>query len=72
MSIADTCEESAFEHGRSMALESFTKKELVEELCKREGVTEIIVTLEDYAYISHGKKPSLKVDGAARILVVKE
>jgi hypothetical protein len=39
MSIADTCEESAFEHGRSVAIEGFTTKELVEELCKRERVT---------------------------------
>ena len=56
--------------GTHNKLSKSTTKELVEELCKREGVTEIIVTLEDYAYISHGKKPSLKVDGAARILVV--
>ena len=39
MSIADTCEESAFEHGRSVAIEGFTTKELTDELSKREGVT---------------------------------
>ena len=72
MSIADTCEESAFEHGRSVALEGFTTKELVEELCKREGMKKYIVPVGDYAYIAHGKKPSIKVDGAATILVVKE
>ena len=72
MSIADTCEESAFEHGRSMALESFTKKELVEELCKREGViNKYVIPVGDYAYIAHGKKPSIKVDGAATIFVIK-
>lgn len=37
---------------------------LVAELCKREGVGEIVVLSGDYAYI--------KVDGAARILVMKE
>jgi hypothetical protein len=35
MSIADTCEESAFEHGRSVAIEGFATKELVKELKKR-------------------------------------
>jgi hypothetical protein len=38
MSIADTCEESAFEHGRSVAIEGFTTKELVDELSKRKEV----------------------------------
>lgn len=51
-------------------LSTFTKEQLVGELCRREGVKEIVVSLEDYAYISHGRKSSIKVDGAARILVV--
>ena len=35
MSIADTCEESAFEHGRSVAIKGFTTLEILTELKKR-------------------------------------
>ena len=69
MSIADTCEESAFEHGRSVAIEGFTTKELTDELSKREGV--ISITIDDYAYIAHGKKLSIKIEEPATILVIK-
>jgi len=49
-----------------------TTKELVEELCKREGMKKYVVPVGDYAYIARGKKPSLRIDGAAIILVMKE
>ena len=52
-------------------LSNIDTKELVEELCKREGMKKYVVPVGDYAYIAHGKKPSIKVDGAATILVVK-
>ena len=56
--------EEPFEHGRSMALEGFTTKELVEELCKREGV--------DIYTIPEGSSHEYYFDGAVRILRVKE
>ena len=75
MSIADTCEESAFEHGRSVAIEGFTTKEITDELSKREGVTNITVTEDErtgFCYIVNGDDKATKVYGAAKILVVKE
>ena len=74
MSIADTCEEWAFEHGRSVAIEGFTTKELVDELCKREEVRQLVST-EYHWYkvvIEHeDDHHSISGSGAARILVVK-
>ena len=51
-------------------LPCLTTKELVDELSKREGV--ISITIGDYAYIAHGKKPSIKIEEPATILVIKE
>ena len=34
-------------------------------------VEKYVVPAGNYAYIAHGKKPSIKVDGAATILVIK-
>ena len=50
-------------------LSEHTTYELVEELIKREGV--ISITIDDYAYIAHGKKPSIKIEESATILVIK-
>jgi hypothetical protein len=72
MSFFDYCEERAFEHGRSIAIEGFTVKELTTELCKREGVKHYVVAIDDYSYLAHGKKKSIKIDGSATILLVKE
>ena len=72
MSIADTCEESAFEHGRSMALESFTKKELVEELCKRGGVRMLELAKNEPYYIASKERHCIFGDNAKQILVVTE
>jgi len=54
------------------ALESFTKKELIDELCKREGVKEIIVPPHERYAILPEKSDAFYDTGAARILVVKE
>ena len=57
------------------ALESSTLKELMDELCKREGVTTIIVEDDErtgFCYIVNGNDKATKVWGAATILVVKE
>ena len=35
-------------------------------------VEKYVIPVGDYAYIAHGKKPSLRIDGAATILVMKE
>ena len=56
---------------QSTDLCEYSTKELVEELSKREGMKKYVVPVGDYAYIAHGKKPSLRIDGAATILVIK-
>jgi len=58
------------ERERDRILSEFTKKEIVEELCKREGVKEIwIEPYERYAIIPE-RSDSVHDTGAARILVV--
>ena len=51
------------------SIKSFSTKELTDELSKREGV--ISITTDDYAYIAHGKKPSIKIEEPATILVIR-
>ena len=74
MSFLDNCEEHAFEQGRSMALESFTTSELVEELVKRDGVWSNGVTKYGrykIQLIDPASEYNKSGDGAARILVLK-
>jgi len=54
------------------ALESFTKKELIDELSKREGVKEIVVSAYKHYSMFFEEHECLMDTGAARILVVKE
>ena len=77
MSIADTCEESAFEHGRSVAIEGFTTKELTDELSKRDGVEEYTIPFEGAwglkmvdDIVNSPVINNYEDTGAARILVV--
>jgi len=72
MSIADTCEESAFEHGRSVAIEGFTTSELVEELCKRKKVKHVSNQSGFWRVYYGDFRESISDSGAATILVVRE
>jgi hypothetical protein len=65
MSFMDGCEERAFEHGRSVAIEGFTTKELVGELCKRDGVGVMLYREGDGAV-------HFLTSGNGTILVVKK
>ena len=62
---------------RKEVIESFATSELINELCKREGVKEIVVpryeNFDIYSSLPEGIRIELKNQpGAATILVVKE
>ena len=62
---------------RKEVIESFATSELINELCKREGVKEIVVpryeNFDIYSSVPEGIRIEIKNQpGAARILVVRE
>ena len=71
MSFMDDCEERAFEHGRSVAIEGFTTQELITELCKREGVTDCVVAGDSRYCITNEGNIHYQVYAPATILIVK-